>query len=342
MQIVEIFINELSWDSINFADDSTIQAELEAFRLTLNFLTQKQKNYPKLLLFFDQEGINRLLQDEYVALLEVQALKQIKTNLFRYFKNWQETEYRQQANQTNYYFLNLNEASIELVNNSSLAEIAERKLTNHNQTFLILNFSQSRFKNQNFLSILRYAFQQLPEMTHIEQLDDSKLLKKWLRIEIDWKNAIQNAQQFEKIKLCFQNSKLYNFDFDNWIPKEKYLPLTEISNQLVDDDWNNFRDNLRKNAQNKEAVISQKAKEVAIINGYDLDEQVSKLNKSKEHKREIYKAGNSRDTIYLSVDFEKGGFEICDFDGVHLGEFWFDGSQTQEADKTGKHNIQIP
>ncbi|WP_375561257.1 hypothetical protein ACE193_01510 [Bernardetia sp. OM2101] len=203
---------------------------------------------------------------------------------------------------------------------------------------MILNFGNSPYGREKFLSLLKKSRTELPKITHIQQIDNIEELKKWLRVEIEWKNCLEPSK-FEEIKKKYEKSKLNNFDFNSWNPSLKYLPLTEISNHLVDNDWDKFRLYLRSNASQKNSLISKMAQKVAIINGYSFDSKVSDLNKTKDKIRQIYSAGENRNKIYLSVDFEKGAYEICDFQGTHLGEFLFDEKLNGKADKS--HNIRI-
>lgn len=53
----------------------------------------------------------------------------------------------------------------------------------------------------------------------------------------------------------------------------------------------------------------------------------------------MFGAGKGKDRIYLSIDLEKGGFEVCNYLGEHLGEYFFDGS-LQSGKKTG-HSLKM-
>jgi hypothetical protein len=341
MQLVEIFINESSWNSKNYKDYDILKENVDIFRQMLSLIIEKNKSYSSLSLFFDEKGLDAFLNDEDVKTFERQNLKQILQRLKK-AKDWQETEYKQHSHQDNFYYLDLLNSKIELVNNTSLAEITHRKLCKEDSTFLVLNFGNSPYGREKFLSLLKKSRTELPQITHIQQIDTVEELRKWLRVEIEWKNCLESSK-FEEIKEIYEKSFLNSFDFNSWNPSSTYLPFAEISNHLVNNDWNSFRNKLRSKANEKMSVISQIAKQVATINGYIYDEKISKLNHTKEHKREIYSAGENRNKIYLSVDFETGGYEICDFQGKHLGEFWFDGIRSKEEDKKGKrkHDIKI-
>ncbi|TGO03189.1 hypothetical protein PN36_11160 [Candidatus Thiomargarita nelsonii] len=124
---------------------------------------------------------------------------------------------------------------------------------------------------------------------------------------------------------------------------QNLLPNKKISNLLVDNDWIQFREQLKKHPENKNAMIQEMAENVAEINGYQFNRFLSSHNqKMKKSLRFIYEAAEGSQKIYLSTDFEKGAFEVCNYQGKHQGEYNFNGEKTGEADKSGKHNIDLP
>jgi len=134
-----------------------------------------------------------------------------------------------------------------------------------------------------------------------------------------------------------------SFDWANWQPSlDHFLPVVNLSNQLVEDDWDKFIEELRHlSSQEKIVKIEEMAKNVAEINGYTYDQKRSAYNQTKNKLRSIYAAGKGRHKIYLSTDFENGGFEVCDHKGQHLGEYNFRGEQTKKADESRKHDIKL-
>lgn len=120
------------------------------------------------------------------------------------------------------------------------------------------------------------------------------------------------------------------------------LPRVEFSDMLVKNNWNDFKEKLKKYPEEKISQIEKMAENVAEINGYKWNRELSRHNqKRKKSKRQIFEAGTDRNKIFLSTDFEKGAFEVCDYRGIHLGEYSFDGKRTQRADRSGSHNIII-
>ncbi len=128
----------------------------------------------------------------------------------------------------------------------------------------------------------------------------------------------------------------------DWDPSVEPFPNLEFSNECVKDgDWDNFHEekNKCKTIEEIRAVILKYSKEVAKRNHYVYNQRVSAMNTSEEKKRVIFSAGYGRQTRYLSVDLEKGGFELCDHDGYHLGQFFLDGIRTSGA--KSDHNIKV-
>lgn len=113
------------------------------------------------------------------------------------------------------------------------------------------------------------------------------------------------------------------------------LPYCEFCKDLYD-----IQNTLISNGENKYDVFEKIGEEVALRNTYMFDARVTKLNNNTEHKRKIYRS-SSDPTIFISIDFEKGCFELFNHSGVHQGEIKYDGNVNSKADKTGRHNIIV-
>ncbi len=158
------------------------------------------------------------------------------------------------------------------------------------------------------------------------------------------KVTVKHASKPEHIKeLRPWALKLDSPDFESWEPSlDKLLPRVKTSDMLVDGDWNKFREELKKYPHGKNAIIQEMAKNVAEINGYKYNQELSSHNqKTARSMRLIFEAGRGNGKIYLSTDFETGAFEVCDYRGNHLGEYSFNGKRTKQPDHSGKHNIYL-
>ncbi|MCC5944402.1 MAG: hypothetical protein JJT94_05660 [Bernardetiaceae bacterium] len=99
-------------------------------------------------------------------------------------------------------------------------------------------------------------------------------------------------------------------------------------------------------AGTKIAVIRKIAKKIAKANLYKYDPDLSRYNSKKNTNKkdtpfQIFKQGYGKNLIYLSTDFEKGTFEVCNAKGKHQGEYRFDGMLNSKADKNGGHDIVL-
>jgi hypothetical protein len=138
--------------------------------------------------------------------------------------------------------------------------------------------------------------------------------------------------------------KTSDFNWLTWQPSlDNLLPRVHLSNQLVNNDWGKFtRELFAKPPGEKLDTIKKMARNVAEINGYTFNQGLSSHNqKIKKSLRAIYEAGEENNKMYLSTDFEKGRFEVCNYRGKHLGEYNFGGEKTSDADNQGKHDISI-
>lgn len=127
-----------------------------------------------------------------------------------------------------------------------------------------------------------------------------------------------------------------------WNPSENCFPRLDFSNLLVENgDWETFRQKRDKTTSYNErlAVIREYGEKVAERNGYKHDVKISTLNTSMSVKRIIFGAGKGKYKIYLSIDLEKGGFEVCNYLGEHIGEYFYDGSKV--SGKKAGHDIKV-
>ena len=119
---------------------------------------------------------------------------------------------------------------------------------------------------------------------------------------------------------------LWNLDATNAYHKHVYNELESITLQ----------------PHNKIAILEKHSIFIAELNGWTIDERLTKLNRTDKKFRRIFRASKfSKGKGYLSTDFEKSDvyFELFDVSGKHLGEYRWDGTLNKGPDKTGKHNI---
>jgi hypothetical protein len=78
------------------------------------------------------------------------------------------------------------------------------------------------------------------------------------------------------------------------------------------------------------------------MNGYQEEDNLSAFNgQLSDSYRQIFSFSLKKGKLYLSTDFEKGAFEVCDEKGRHLGELLFSGVWQNKPDLSGNHNIRL-
>lgn len=79
----------------------------------------------------------------------------------------------------------------------------------------------------------------------------------------------------------------------------------------------------------RKALIIKIGDEVASRNGYIKNDYLSMLNSRKQRSMRAVYSKLRKSPTYLSLDFESGGFEVFDKNGLHLGQYSFDGARTK-------------
>jgi len=122
------------------------------------------------------------------------------------------------------------------------------------------------------------------------------------------------------------------------IPEIAFLPNNSLSSKLFDEKrFVEFYDNLA--GGERLAAFQIVGELVATLNGYEVHSDANRKNKTKDKKRNIY--FNVQLNRFISIDYEKGAFELLDGGGKHLGEYSFTGEQISGPDDKGKHDIII-
>ncbi len=112
-----------------------------------------------------------------------------------------------------------------------------------------------------------------------------------------------------------------NFDFSMWNPNQNPFPAHHIIHEYLKDKME--KEKTGKGFNEKETIHEKWGEAMAILNFYTFDEGISNLNqKDTNKKRRIFSAGNGKNKMYLSTDFQHGEMEICDHNGKHLCEIY--------------------
>ncbi len=342
MKKAEIFINELSLDLGDYADETVILEVLSEF---YNILRDLQNHHNTTIVWANTENLGINLKDFFEVVEDRNIAKNIKLKMEK-LHDW--TENPKQDNQAEYFFVDFLDMNLKNIKKSTLAEVSERCLLyQENTNFLVLNFQKSKkYPSAEKFSILKTKYRENVKHVLLENCNGLNL-KNWIKVYAEWQELISEKEVFEEIKnKFFEGEKYLNFDWGNWQPNKDFpdnlLPFKEVSDVYVQ----NFREQTRNMSRGEiKSIINKAGKIVAIINGYKFDKEVSGINE-KGAKREIYSAGESNHIIYLSVDFEHGGFEVCNHTGEWQGEYSFSGKNTSNPkDKSMEtiynHSIKI-
>lgn len=119
-----------------------------------------------------------------------------------------------------------------------------------------------------------------------------------------------------------------------------------VGRQVPDSEIGNvFREEVSRTfprGQGGEGQMIPIAREIARRNFYIEDYELSSREQRRTGKQRcIFKVIKNNEWQYLSLDFEKCTFEVCNHRGEHQGEWCFDGKENgvQTKDFTGKHDI---
>ncbi|WP_342331742.1 hypothetical protein [Pedobacter sp. FW305-3-2-15-E-R2A2] len=154
--------------------------------------------------------------------------------------------------------------------------------------------------------------------------------------------SVRNVSSDEHIKdhKSYAESRLSSKSVpDDWKPWESHLPNVESSKEMlgISEFYEKFTG---LSEREKLAEARTMGKRVAVLNHYRFDKELSRLNTDSKHKRDIYVSNNKQGRKwYLSVDVEKGAFEVCDHNGAHTKEILFNGKKNGE--QKSDHSIKL-
>lgn len=159
-----------------------------------------------------------------------------------------------------------------------------------------------------------------------------------------WKQVADGAVSEGSVVNIFEH-KADNFRF--------FADLTEVKhkNPLVSPLWNTALvsellkgvDFVNVDNKRRQSMLKEYGRKVAEMNGWCYDEKITKLNQNAGQLRYIFSStDNFTDfpTAYLSLDMEgpELGFELCDKNGNHKGEYSWNGSH---KDPKEHHGIRV-
>jgi hypothetical protein len=158
-----------------------------------------------------------------------------------------------------------------------------------------------------------------------DKMHDQIKLKNWPRLSFS--DVVNYASDFKTYFIDFRSQSKSDVDF---------LPNNSLSSKIFDD--KRFVATYENLAGGERLAAFQIVGDlVATLNGYEVHLEANRKNKTREKKRNIY--FNAELNKFISIDYEKGAFELLDGGGKHLGEYSFIGNHISGADDKGKHDI---
>lgn len=168
-----------------------------------------KNNRQTLQLLYDKQSMKKLYDDIEEWRSEFSELNNA-AGLIGDFLNvsddWQDSRYQQSS--ARYFCWDLAQEQVFNVNDSPLAEIAERKLTGHQAYFLFINL-QWRTNSREFFYVFKDAFDLSgapSEILRLDFVDDVNGLQRWLNTHIP-PFSLENNPQFRKTNRVRPQSK---------------------------------------------------------------------------------------------------------------------------------------
>lgn len=200
---------------------------------------------------------------------------------------------------------------------------------------IVINMPNSDYSNRHFIPIIKTVNnKEEPYLVNLPCFQDIQAINKYLIIHLLLSNIIRDKEKLTEIISDYQK---FTFDWKSWKPKENKFPASVITSKI--DKISTYK-NDAKNPSRKIAVFKEIGELMARINGYKFNQELTSYNQKIKGMRAIYEAGEDNNKIYLSIDFENGPFEVCDYQGCHLGEYNYKGEKNHGY-KAG-HDILIP
>jgi hypothetical protein len=174
-----------------------------------------RQRYDEIELFYDSENIKAFLQ-KISVLFDNEYLQKPTTQLKISLQK--STDWRMsvvQQHKCSYVLWFLDKFEVKTVNNSSLAEMAERMLNQTTEKYLLINLHQNIHINRQFLPIFKDCqhITGLPQFVHIEFVSDEKEFQLWWDIYQKTEGlcdfSLLNRQRFTRTHLVEQGKTVY-------------------------------------------------------------------------------------------------------------------------------------
>ncbi|WP_228056148.1 hypothetical protein [Microcoleus sp. LEGE 07076] len=229
---MEIFINEVSLEG-QYLNDVEFKQAVIAFKAIFDFINEKIKDkqiYEDNKLFVNYEAVKGSDFNQSLNQIKDQSLKlAFKNVLFNKLnpKEWRKEQVHSSTESFDCLMIN---GQYNVVNDTSLAEIAERKLQNSSSTYLLINFINSSFNlvhphitNCCLITIVKNNDE--VNCIELDGLDNKSALEDWLEHTFnlscsvydelsndpprDEQTILRDKQRFEKTSSRYDGRAIY-------------------------------------------------------------------------------------------------------------------------------------
>ncbi len=189
---MEIFINELSLEGQYHTDTEFTDAVKTIVEL-LNLLQNKipEKVFFRTDLLKHQPTIQGEILSASVQRLKEPVKEQFRRLVFNNSQDWIYTK-KQEEDADYFYFPHIDRTkdiqnlSIQKVNQTTLAEISERILQKREGTLIVINFSNSKFAKSDLTTIFKIQNEGQKDLIEVLSFDDRNSLETWLELEYEF------------------------------------------------------------------------------------------------------------------------------------------------------------
>ena len=198
-------------DEILVIDNPQIAKDIIQTAIKLRQTIRQQ--YNDIALFYDSKNLKAFLQ-KIAVLFDNEYLQKHSTQLkisLQTSTDWRTSAVQQP--ECSYVLWFLDQFEVKAVSNSTLAEMAERILSQTTEKYLLINLHQSIRINRQFLPIFKDCqhIAGLPKFVHIEFIADEKEFQLWWNIYQNGKShfSLLNRQRFTRTHLVEQGKTVY-------------------------------------------------------------------------------------------------------------------------------------
>ena len=223
---MEIFINEVSLEGQYFTKTEFEQA-IKVFRDIFRFIDLNIKNkklYKDSQVLANREAIKGFIFQASLNKVNRELKEALRRVVFNKLdpKEWR----NEQVHSLNDYFDYVTDDKSENLKNTSLAEVTERSLQNKETTYLLINFTNSRFKLVNpnipkcfLIPIIKNNDEENP--INLDCLDEKAALESWVKIKLnvydksvkepptDEQTILNDNTRFTRTAMTCQGRKIY-------------------------------------------------------------------------------------------------------------------------------------